>query len=429
MAIFMTMSLTVLFSVLGLSVDLGYSYFVKLEAQTAADSAATAAAIYAVKNGFACGTNVTCNSTYSCPTNLTSAANALEAGCLYAQSNGFLNTGSQAVSLIANNTSVGGAVPALWIQANTSQTLAHWFLFLSGSGSGPVAAQSLAGVNITANPSCIYVLSLTALNALNVTGGSSLTTSGCGIYVNSNNSTAAINVGGSAAVTATGQAIDVIGKVVKGAAAVITPAATTVTKAAADPLAGLVAPTVSTTCYQTNYSLGNSKTDTIDPGPNGQPYCGGITVSGTAVLTMHPGTYIMNGGGFNITHGGTVTSTGGVTIFLTGQNGFTAAGMQLVGDSITNLSAPSSGPYQGVLFYQDPGVSYVSANSFANSATLNATGTFYFKTTALSFSGNVAGSKIGLVVSTLSIGGSSTFNQDTTGTYTGLATKASNLIQ
>lgn len=428
MAIFMTMSLTLLFSVLGLSVDLGYSYYVKLQAQAASDAAATAAAIWANKNGYVCTDEIACNTAYSCPTNLASATTALQAGCLYAKANGFVNTGSQSVSLIANNTSVGGASPALWIQANTSQTVSHWFLFMSGFASGPVAAQSVAGVNTNANSSCIYVLSASALDALNISGTSSLTTSSCGIYVNSNNTTAAINVSGSGSITATGQKIYVVGTVAKGSAATITPSPTTST-AVADPLAGLVAPTVSTTCYKTNYSLGNANADTIDPGPNGEPYCGGITVSGTAVLTMHPGVYIMNGGGFNNTHGGTIKSTGGVTIFLTGQNGYTAAGMQLVGDSITNLTAPEGGAYEGILFYQDPAVSYVTANQYANSATLNATGTFYFKTTALTFSGNVSGSKIGLVVSTLSIGGSSTFDQDVSGTATGLAKRSSNLLQ
>jgi hypothetical protein len=144
--------------------------------------------------------------------------------------------------------------------------------------------------------------------------------------------------------------------------------------------------------------------------------------------STHGGLYIMNGGGFNNSHGGTINGTG-VTIYLTGQHGFTAAGMQLLGNSVSNLSAPSSGTYQGILFYQDRSASYATANFLSNSATLNATGTLYFKTTALNMTGNVHTGKLAIVASTLSIVGSSTFQQDTTGTYTGLATTTPGIIQ
>ncbi len=122
---------------MGLAVDLGYSYFVKVYAQTAADSAATAAAIYANKNGYVCGSGVTCNTTYTCLSPPTSPPTTpLQAGCLYANTNGFVNTGSQAVSLIANNTAVPnetGNTPALWIQAqHVANRLPHLFLYWAG---------------------------------------------------------------------------------------------------------------------------------------------------------------------------------------------------------------------------------------------------------------------------------------------------------
>jgi hypothetical protein len=441
MLIFVCLSLFVLFGVIGLSVDLGYAYSIKMSAQTAADSAAQAAAIYASKNGFACGSGgLTCNTTYTCVNPaVTPPVTALEAGCLYAQANGFPTTGSQSVSLIANNTTppneTGNTTPALWIQATVSQTVYNSFLFWAGFHSGSVTSQAIAGVTVHPPSSCVYVLSPSATDALNVTGSSSITSSGCSIYVNSTATTAAINDTGSSSINATGggSVYAMTGAGVNiGGTSTISPTPTRISTGVADPFINLPAPTVSTTCTQTGYSLGSSNTATIGPGV----YCGGITVAGSATLNLRPGMYIMNGGGFNNTHGGTINSVAfngvtGVTIFLTGQNGFTAAGMQLVGNSVTNLSAPTSGTYQGVLFYQDRSVTYAgaTANDLSNSATLNATGSLYFPTTALALTGDVATAKIALIVNTLSIVGSSTFDQDSSGTFTGLATESAGLIQ
>ncbi len=249
--------------------------------------------------------------------------------------------------------------------------------------------------------------------------------------MNSTNTTAAINETGSSTIAATGGAgiYAMTGAYTTPAGtSTMTPAPTWVSTGVADPFINLlVSRTVSSTLRSPNRAQpGSSNTATIGPGV----YCGGITVSGSAVLTLQTGLYIINGGGLNNTHGGTINSqAGGVTFFLTGQHGYTAAGMQLVGDSVTNLTAQTSGTYQGILFYQDRSVTYATANTLGNSATMTATGSFYFPTTALALTGDVTTGTIGIVANTLSIVGSSTFNKDTTGTLTGLKTVASGLIQ
>jgi hypothetical protein len=431
MIIFVSLNLFFLFAVIGLSVDLGYAYMVKVTAQTAADTAAQAAAIYASKNGITCGSGgLTCNASYTCVSPpVTPPVTALEAGCLYAQANGYLNTGSQTVSLIANNTTPPnetGNAPALWIQASVTQTVQNSFLYWAGFHSGLVASQAVSGVRVIPPVACIYVLSLTAAQALSVTGSSSITGSGCGIYVNSSSTVSAIYDTGSSAVTANGG-----GKIymVSGAVADVTGSSTisptpTIVPPVADPLINLPAPTVPSTCDQTNYSIGNGNTATLNPGT----YCGGISVGGSAVVTLNPGMYILNGGGFNNSNSGVVNGTG-VTFFLTGQHGRTAAGMSLQGNSHTNVTAPSSGTYQGILFYQDRSVTYAAGNAQANSAHLDATGTLYCSTTSLTLAGDVTENKIAIIANTLTISGSSTYDQDSTGAYTGLATKAAGLIQ
>ncbi len=99
------------------------------------------------------------------------------------------------------------------------------------------------------------------------------------------------------------------------------------------------------------------------------------------------------------------------------------------GNSSTNLTAPSSGTYQGILFFQDSTYSYTGQNTFSGSASMVCTGSFYFPNTTMTFSGAVAGSKIGMVVYDLTISGSASFNQDATGLYTGLAKRSPGLIQ
>jgi len=430
MVVFVSLSLFFLFAVIGLSVDLGYAYVVKMTAQAAADSAAQAAAIYAGKNGFVCGTGVTCNTTYTCANPPTSPPTTpLQAGCLYAQANGFLNTGSQTVSLIANNTAPPnetGNAPALWIQASVTQSINNKFLYWAGFHTGSVASQAIAGVTVIAPNSCIYILNASVAGALTVQGSGSIIGNGCGIHVNSSNTTDAISqTGGSFIEAINGGKIYMVSGAVENTApgGTFSPSPT-VAPAAVDPLINLPAPTVSTTCSQTNYYIANASTATINPGV----YCGGITTGGSAVLTLNPGMYILNGGGFNNTNNAIVNGTG-VTFFLTGQHGYMAAGMNLDGSSHTNVTAPSSGTYQGVLFYQDRSVTYAAGNAQTNSAYLNATGTFYFPTTSLSLAGYVTENKIALIVNTLSITGASEYDNDTTGTYTGLTTKNSGLIE
>ena len=62
-----SLNLFFLFALIGLVADLGYGYFMKMEAQATADAAASAAGVYAMNNGFNCGTGgVACGTAYTC---------------------------------------------------------------------------------------------------------------------------------------------------------------------------------------------------------------------------------------------------------------------------------------------------------------------------------------------------------------------------
>src|SRR5579864_2231724 len=83
-----TFALIMMCGVMGLAVDLGWSYFVKKEAQAAADGAALAAVSKAqslVGNPpFTCGTGVQCTAMVPCPSNGSTLTGNLQSACVYA---------------------------------------------------------------------------------------------------------------------------------------------------------------------------------------------------------------------------------------------------------------------------------------------------------------------------------------------------------
>ncbi len=90
-----TLALFGMCGLMGLAVDLGWAYFVKRSAQTAADAAAMAAAqqvldLVGPSGTFACGPGIVCQASGPCPSTVPSPPGTnLELGCLYAQRNGF----------------------------------------------------------------------------------------------------------------------------------------------------------------------------------------------------------------------------------------------------------------------------------------------------------------------------------------------------
>jgi hypothetical protein len=155
----------------------------------------------------------------------------------------------------------------------------------------------------------------------------------------------------------------------------------------ADPLGYLPAPTVGGCDYPAQNITGTMPTPTLNPGT----YCGGITITASNVI-FNPGLYVLNGGGLSIT-ASTVTGSG-VTFYNSG-SGTGVCGTCYRPVILTALSpasiltAPTSGTYEGVLFFQD------RANSLAGSFGANVpltgylAGAYYFPDADISFSGTV----------------------------------------
>jgi len=82
-------------------------------------------------------------------------------------------------------------------------------------------------------------------------------------------------------------------------------------------------------------------------------YRGGINIQGLSIVTMQSGVYVMDGGGFQVSTGGVVLG-GGVLIYNTA--GASAGPISLTGLGAVVLTPPTSGPYTGIGFWQDRGL-------------------------------------------------------------------------
>ena len=378
----------------GLVVDVGLGYFAKRAAQTAADAAASAAAQAAldgIKSGgtYTCGSKgLGCQAPTGCASVITTPTTTnLQNGCLYAAANGFTNgglNGKQTVTLEANITTPAPTLPGVkvsyWVTARVSQRNALTFMGILGFQSANVNVISTAGI-IAAQPNnCITVLNHTAQHAFVMSGSAQISAS-CGVAVNSTDSDA-LDISGGACLVA--NSIKVVGGA--NVTGCTNPAPTTNATAVADPLANLVAPTYNPfSCDYTNYSV-SSGSHTLSPGT----YCGGITFSGGSG-TFNSGTYILLGGGFVLSGGASVTGSG-VTFYNTYNAGNQYKPVQISGGSTANLTAPSSGPLSGILFFGDPTANTNVKEQISGGSNAVFTGTLYFPVTEIDYSGGSSSS-------------------------------------
>jgi hypothetical protein len=228
----------------------------------------------------------------------------------------------------------------------------------------------------------IYVLNATASAALSLSGNAGIAIPGI-LFVDSKSRTA-LTESGNAKITAA--SIQVVGGVSTSGNATLSPAATTGGTAVPDPLASLTGPS---TTGLTNYgavSISGNKTQTLNPG-----IYSSISASGNASLTLNPGVYLIEGGGFTVT-GNASVSGAGVTIYNTSSNYPSSTGsyggIALSGNGTFSLTAPTSGPYAGIVIFQAH--ANTRALSLGGNAASGLTGTVYAPSALLYVSGNAS---------------------------------------
>ena len=412
-----------LIGALGLAIEGGQMYAHRQMAQAAADAAAQAGIMNILD-----GTNATSAHPFGTGTppiaSSVCTTTDLRTPCVYARNNGFGGTAADTVTLSFPATVSGVglssvSVPALAV--TVQRTLKTGLIRFIGAGAtSTITAKATAGLVAAVSPSCIYALDPSAQNAFKATNGATVALNGCGIAVDSSNSDA-VTVNGASTVTAS--AISIVGGDSISGGGSTTPAPTTGAPSVADPFASLPSPTVGA-CNHTNYSPGYG-TWALTPGV----YCGGINISNGATATFASGTYIINGGTLSLV-GGTTDTGSGVMFYLTGTNA-TYGSVNISNGANATFSGPASGPYMGVVFYQNRSITSAVNATFSGGVAMKLTGTLYFPTTSVTFSNGSSVSNVytAIVAKQVAFTGGTSLQYDATGLKTGLFSQAVALVQ
>ncbi len=412
-----------LIGALGLAIDGGQMYAHRQMAQAAADAAAQAG-IMSIFDG----TNATSAHPFGTGTPPIASSTCTTADgrtpCVYARNNGFGGTAADTVTLsfpatVSGVTLSSASVPAFAV--TVQRTLRTGLIrFIGAASTVTITAKATAGLVSAVSPSCIYALDPSAQNAFKATNGATVALNGCGIAVDSSNSDA-LTVSGNSTVTAS--AISVAGGVSISGGGSTTPAPTTGAASVPDPFASLPSPVVGA-CDHTNYSPGFG-TWALTPGT----YCGGINISNGATATFAAGTYIIKGGTLSLI-GGTTDTGSGVMFYLTGTNA-SYGSVNISNGAIVTFSGPASGPYMGVVFYQDRTITSAVGATFSGGVSMKLTGTLYFPTTSVTFSNGSSVSNVytAIVAKQVAFTGGTSLQYDATGLKTGLFSQAVALVQ
>ena len=375
--------LTALMGVTGLIIDLGLMMVNYRKAQNAADSGAFAGAVE-LSNG--------------------------NTSSVVSEATRFVTTQNGATVPTALPPKVGPRTGpysgnANFVEVYADATFDTSFLHLLGYASTQtVQGASRRRLAVCPNQAeAALVLDKNSPSALSVSGNGTFSVTGGPVYVNSTSSTA-VQVSHNATLSA--PAIDLVGgdSGSNGTLGTITP----VTATLADPLAYLPVPT-----GLTSRSLSGGGSQTIQPGI----YTGGINWTG-GTLTMSPGIYYMNGGGFQVSGQGSVTGSG--VMIYNAPNSSTDV-ISITGKGNVDITPPTSGTYEGLTFFQArPSTNPITVSG--NGGTLEIGGTIYAAGASFSVSGSGKGTTtVGQVISDkLSSAGNGTIDVAFNGTTTAL---------
>jgi Flp pilus assembly protein TadG len=339
-----------------------------------------------------------------------SSAIVTEAKAIAAQ-NGFTDGISNVIVSVNHPPASGshqGNANAVEVVIRQQQNAIFSALFLATPPT--ISARSVG--QLVGGKNCIFAMNPSAPGSLHIEGGDTIN-SNCGVVVNSQSSTAATIDGSLTAPT-----VNLVGGF---SGTVNSPSIHTGVPPQLDPLLYVEAP-IFGGCDRTGYAV-SSGTATLNPGV----YCGGINISGSAHVKLNAGTYVLSGGGLNVRDNANLTGTG-VTFYNTGTNFRPYAPITSSGNVMIDLTAPTSGALEGILFFQDRSIVSTATNVLAGKLT----GALYFPTTALLLNQQqdvavpytiIVADTINLSVNTLTI------NNDYSSLIDGSPAKSINLVE
>ncbi|HUG61365.1 MAG TPA: pilus assembly protein TadG-related protein, partial [Methylomirabilota bacterium] len=200
----------------------------------------------------------------------------------------------------------------------------------------PLGVTARAAKIFAGPPPCILALNKTVSGAVTITGSADFSALGCVVHSNSRDATGMV-LDSNLAPRAAGFCS--VGGVRTNLS--ITPKPKPYCDPTEDPFASLKPPT-DPVCTYNKVEITPTQTVTLQPGT----YCGGLVMKGT--VTLAPGMYVIKDGPLVVTSQAKVTGAD-VSFSLTGAN----AGFTIDGGGGTQLSAPKSGPFGGMLIMQE----------------------------------------------------------------------------
>jgi Flp pilus assembly protein TadG len=376
--ILVALSLPLLLGFIGIATDVGALFKDKRTLQTAADAAAIAGALN-LNNGYSAWV----------------AAAQSASG-----SNGFPYGGS-GVTITTPQTPQWPSSNYLnqpgYVEVTITKVEPTIFLTLFGYPTVTVKARAVA-TNNGPPAACMYTTSSNLGNSLVVPAASSVSSLQCGLVVDSNVSPP-MNVIG----TLTMKSIGTVGSCSSGCGGV-SPTPVSGIVPYSDPLSFLP----QFTCNISGCSNGTITLPCVaDPNINTstpvvltQTCYNGLTINGTGTVTFSAGTYVINGP-VNFQGSNQLTGTG-VTFYIN------SGAFNISKFASLNLSAPTSGTYNGILFFQgssNPPIQTITVNP---GSTLE--GILYFPNAELDFSATSATLYTDFVAQNLSFTGAVNFN-------------------
>jgi hypothetical protein len=277
-----------------------------------------------------------------------------------------------------------------WVEVIITYNQPRYFSAIWGTTRVPITCRAVARGRWAASGDGIIVLDPVAKDSLNA-GGTGLTSvsGGAHVIVDSNYPVSAARDtggGGMAAVE-----FDVTG----GATGSFTGTVNTGTLPIPDPLAYLPPPPVPPDGTMTSVPIGQgNKQYTLTPGrfSNLPSFSqGDVVIFEQASYNAVGGIYYIDGGGLKSTGANLImdpSTTGGIMFYNNPANSSSSQGIGIQGNAsgTVNLSPLTSGPYSGILFWQNRMAAQTI--SISGNGSFSLTGTFYAANAQMSVTGN-----------------------------------------
>jgi Flp pilus assembly protein TadG len=378
-AVLVAVTISLLLGIAAIALDGGLLQDNKRRVQNATDAAALAAANTLFTN------SASISSITPDP-----GSRAAAAARQSASDNGFPNNATNTTVVVNIPPKSGPFANQLkYVEVIITYQQPRYFSTVWGSTTLPVAARAVARGYWGGTGDGVIVLDPTAKDSLDSSGTGSVTvTGGAAMIVDSNSYEAARQTGGG---SLTAPNFEVTG----GTTGTFTGHVDTGVLPTPDPLAYLPVPPVPPDGTMTTTSLGTGNHQyVLTPGryhnlPSFQS--GDVVILKQASYDSNGGIYYIDGGGL-VSTGATIImdplTTGGVMIYNNPASSASSQGISIQGNAagVVNLSALSSGPYAGLLMWQNR--TSTVPMSLAGNGSFNLTGTFYAANANLQITGN-----------------------------------------